>query len=106
MSDSERPHGLQPTKLLHPWDFPGKSQLKCKFQLTYSCINEVKLLSHVQLFATPWTAACQGSLSITNYQSLLRLMPIESVMPSNHLVLWHALFLLPSIFPRIRVFYS
>ena len=53
---------------------------------------------------TPWTAACQASLSITNSQSLLKLMSIESVMPSNHLILCYLLFLLPSIFPSIRVF--
>ena len=53
---------------------------------------------------TPWTAACQASLSITNSQSLLKLMSIESVMPSNHLILCHPLFLLPSIFPRIRLY--
>ena len=53
---------------------------------------------------TPWTAACQASLSITNSWSLLRLMSIELVMPSNHLILCHPLFLLPSIFPSIRVF--
>ena len=56
------------------------------------------------LFVTPWTAAGQASLSFTISQSLLKLMPIESVMPSNHLVLCHPLFLLPSIFPSIRVF--
>ena len=54
--------------------------------------------------ATPWTAARQASLSITNSQSLLKLMPIESVMPSNHFILCHPLLLLPSIFPSIRVF--
>ena len=54
--------------------------------------------------ATPWTAACQASLSITNSRSLLRLMSIESVMPSNHLILCHPLLLLPSIFPSIRFF--
>ena len=64
----------------------------------------VQLLSHVRLFATPWTAARQASLSITNSQSLLKLMSIESVMPSNHLILCHPLLLLPSIFPSIRVF--
>ena len=58
----------------------------------------------VQLFATPWTAACQASLSITNSQNLLKLMSIESVMPSNHLILCHSLLLPPSIFPIIRVF--
>ena len=66
--------------------------------------SSVQLLSHVQLFATPWTAARQASLSITNSQSLLKLMPIESVMPSNHLILCRPLLLLPSIFPSIRVF--
>ena len=60
-------------------------------------------LSRVRLFATPWTAACQASLSLTNTQSVLRLMSIESVMPSNHLILCHPL-LLPSIFPSVRVF--
>ena len=53
---------------------------------------------------TPWTVARQASLSITNSQSLLKLMSIESVMPSNHLILWHPLLLLPSIFPNMRVF--
>ena len=64
----------------------------------------VQFLSYVRLFATPWTAACQASLSITNSQSLLKLMPIKSVMPPNHLILCHPLLLLPSIFPSIRVF--
>ena len=64
----------------------------------------VQLLSRVQLFATPWTAACQASLSITNYWSLLKLMSFESVMPSNHLILCCPLLLLPSIFRSIRVF--
>ena len=66
--------------------------------------SSVLSLSHVQLFATPWTAACQASLSITSSQSLLKLMSITSVMPSNHLILCHPLLLLPSIFPSIRVF--
>ena len=60
--------------------------------------------SRVQLFVTPWTAAHQASLSITNSQSLLKLMSISSVMPSNHLILCHPLLLLPSISPSIRVF--
>ena len=63
-------------------------------------------LSHVQLFATPWTVAYQASLSFTVSQSLLRFMSIELVMPSNHLILSHPLLLLPSIFPSIRVFSS
>ena len=67
-------------------------------------ISSVQSLSHVRLFATPWTAACQVSLSITNSRSLLRLMSIELVMPSNHLILCCPLFLSPSIFPSIRVF--
>ena len=64
----------------------------------------VQLLNCVQFIATPWTVACQASLSITNSRSLLRLMTIESVMLSNHLILCHPLLLLPSIFPSIRVF--
>ena len=68
--------------------------------------SSVQLLSRVRLFVTPWTAACQASLSITNSRSLLKLMSIESVIPSNHLVLCHPLLLLPSIFPSIRVFSS
>ena len=66
--------------------------------------QSVQSLSHVRLFATPWSAARQASLSITNSRSLLKLMSIESVMPSNHLILCHPLLLLPSIFPSIRVF--
>ena len=58
------------------------------------------MLSRVRLFVTPWTSACQASLSITNSQSLLKFMSIESVMPSNHLILYCPLLLLPSIFPR------
>ena len=65
--------------------------------------SSVQSLSHVQLFATPWTAAHQASPSITNSQSLPKLLSIESVMPSNHLILCHSLLLLPSIFPSIRV---
>ena len=64
----------------------------------------VQLLSHVPLFATPWTAGRQASLSITNSWSLIKLMSIESVMPSNHLILCRALLLPPSIFLNIRVF--
>ena len=66
--------------------------------------QSVELLSLVRLFATPWTAARLTFLSITNSQSLLNLMSIESVMPSNHLILYCPLLLLPSIFPNIRVF--
>ena len=67
-------------------------------------VSSVQSLSHVWLFATSWIATRQASLSITNSQSLLKLMSTESVMPSNHLILCHPLLLLPSIFPSIRVF--
>ena len=68
-------------------------------------ISSVQSLSHVQLFATPWIAAQQSSLSITSSQRLLKFMSIRSVMPSNHLIRCHLL-LLPSIFPSIKVFSS
>ena len=71
-----------------------------------SQFSSVQSLSHVQLFATPWTATHQASLSITNSQSILILMSIELVMPSNHLILYRPLLLPPSIFPSIRVFSS
>ena len=74
----------------------------CKIYLQFSSVQS---LSHVQLFVTPWTAACQASLSITSSLSLLKLMSIESVVPSNNLILCRPL-LLPSIFPSIRVFSS
>ena len=67
-------------------------------------LKSVQLLNHVQLFVTPWTAAHQPSLSSTNSQSLLKLISIELVMPSNHLTLCRPLLLLLSIFPRIRAF--
>ena len=66
----------------------------------------VESLSHVQLFATLWTVTCQASLSFTISWNLLRLKSIESVMPSNHLILCHPLLLLPSIIPSIRVFFN
>ena len=76
--------------------------------MPYSRLNwifvVVQALSHVRLFATPWTAARQASLSITISRSLLKLVSIESVTPTNHLILCHPLLLLPSIFPSIRVF--
>ena len=68
------------------------------------CISSVQSLSHVQLFATPWITACQASLSITNSQSSLKLMSLESVIPSSHLILCIPLLLLPPIPPSIRVF--
>ena len=90
---------------------PGSSALAQSVQLlsqfshlVSSVAQSVQSLSHVWVFATPWTAAHQASLSITNSWSLLKLMSIESVMPSNHLILCHSLLLPPSIFPSIRVF--
>ena len=72
----------------------------------YHCAKQgsVQSLSHVQLFVTPWTAACQASLSITSSQSLPKLTSIESMRPSNHLILCRPLLLPPSIFPSIRIF--
>ena len=72
--------------------------------LTLLTFSSVQLLSRVRLFASPWTAACQASLSITNSQSLPKPMSIESVMPPNYLILCRPLLLLPSIFPSIRVY--
>ena len=71
--------------------------------VSFPSFSLVRSLSHIWLFVTPWTAECWASLFITNSWSLLKLMSIESVMPSNHLILCHAL-LLPSVFPSIRVF--
>ena len=84
---TEKPGGLQSIGLQNQTQF-----------------SSVQLLSCVRLFETPWTAALQASLSITNFQSLLKLMFIELVMLSNHLILCHPLLLPPSIFPNIRVF--
>ena len=86
-------HLLLPAALLR-WD------LDCYDSVQFSL---VQLLSCVRLFVTPWTAACQASLSITNSRSLLKFMSIES-MPSNHLICCRLLLLLPSIFPSIRIF--
>ena len=79
--------------------------LNTEWQLLPSTyFSSVQTLSCVQLFVTPWTTACQASLSITNSQSLLKLMSVESGMPSNHLIFCCTLLLLPSMFPSIRVF--
>ena len=74
--------------------------------LLHMAFSSVQRLSSIQLFETPWTAALQASLSITISQSLLKLMSIKAVMPSNHLILCRPLLLMPSIFPNIRVFSS
>ena len=91
------------SRTIHVW-----VSCSCLRPLVYSMYNHslssVQLLSHVWFFATSWTSACQASLFITNSWSLHKLMSIALVMPSNHLILWCPLLLLPSIFPRNRVF--
>ena len=87
--------------MLYPLVSAHKPQTHAKHMV---CLVEVQSLSHVQLPATPWTAACQASLSFTICQSLLKLLSIESLMPSNHLIPCCPPLLLPSIFPSIRVF--
>ena len=79
----------------------GASNIPCSLSTQFSSVQQ---LNHVRLFAIPWTAACQTSLSITNSWSLPKFVSIESVMPSNHLILCRPLLLLPSIFPSIREF--
>ena len=91
-----------------PFTFPGRNlhTFSCRSTTEQTSVQliSVQSLGCVQLFATRWTAAHQTSLSITNSRSLLKLMSIELVMPSNHLILCHPFLLLPSIFPNIRVF--
>ena len=82
----------------------SRAQAQSLWCMGLIAISSVHLLSCVRNFATAWTAAHQASLSITNSWSLLKLMSVKSVMPSNHLILCHPLRLLPSIFPSIRVF--
>ena len=82
----------------------GQKHRDCSFNLSISQFSSVPSLSHLRFFVTRWTAARQASLSITNSRSLPKLMSIESVMPSNHLILCRPLLLSPSIFPSIRVF--
>ena len=84
----------------------GSSQPRDQIQVSCTAHSSVQSLSHIQLFATSWTAAHQASLFITNSQRLLKLLFIESVMPSNNLILCHPLLLLLSIFPSIKVFSS
>ena len=87
----------------------GKCKSKPWWDITshpLESVSSVQSLSHVWLFVTPWTTAYQASLSITNSWSLLKLISIESVMPSNHLILCCPLLHLPSIFPSIRVFWN
>ena len=81
-----------------------QDNLQRKLSMNLRNFSSVQSLSYVQLFATPWITAHQASLSFNSSQTLLKLMSIESVMPSNHLILCHRLLLLPSIIPSIRVF--
>ena len=92
------------TRPLHAAPRPSHLSRSASRKPQIQGFSSVQSLSPVQLSSTPWTAAHQASLSFTNSQSLLKLMSIESVMPSNHLTLCHPLLLLPSIFPSIRVF--
>ena len=89
-----------------PWteETGGLWSIFCRVRHKWSDFSSVQSLSSVQLFVTPWTAACRASMSITNSWSLLRLMSIKSVMSSNHLILCLPLLLLPSIFPSTGVF--
>ena len=91
-------------KTVKAWLKKGLKKVSRGLEQTVQEFSSVQSLSRVRLFATPWTAACQASLSVTKSRSLLKLMPIESMMSSNHLILGHPLLLLPSIFPSMRVF--
>ena len=119
MSDSLRSRELHPARPLCPsptprvypnsypssqWCHPAISSSVVSFSFCPQSLRASESFPMSQLFATPWTAARQASLSITNSQSLLRLIFIASVITSNHLILCHPLLLLPSIFPSIRVF--
>ena len=120
ISDSLWPHGLWLARLLCPWDSSSENTVEgcqlllqgifliqglnlCFLNLLHQ-FNSVQLLSYVWLFTTASTVALQASMFITKSWSLLKLMSIKSVMPSNHLILCHPLLLLPSIFPSIRFF--
>ena len=94
------PHVRRPV-----WPWQDKNSLLGR-EITSVQFSSFQLLSHVRLFVTPWTAPHQASLSITKFQSLLKFMSVESVMPSNHLILCRPLLLPPSMFPSIRVFSS
>ena len=112
MPDSSGPHGLQPTRLLRPWDFPGKSTgVGCQCLLRtlllhyHNCVFQFS--SVAQLCPTLCNPMNGSTLAHPVHHQLLslpKLMSIESVMLSNHLILCNPLFLLPSVFPRIRVF--
>ena len=105
----EKPGRLQSMvsqRVRHDWNdlHAGNDNNTVVVLNTVKSFSSVQSLSRVRLFATPWMTTRQASLSITNSRNLLKLMSVESVMPSNHLILCHPLFLLPSIFPSIKVF--
>ena len=106
MSDSVQPRKWQPTRLPHPSESPDKNTgVGCHFLLQCIKVKSESEVSHsCQFCATPWTAACQASLSITNSHSPHKPMSIESAIPSNHLIFCCPLLLLPSISPSITVF--
>ena len=91
-------------KTVGPHEVGKRNRFGPKINIFGAYFSSVQSLSRVQLFATPWTTARQASLSVTNSWSLLKLMTMELVMPSNHLILCHPLLLLPSVFPSIRIF--
>ena len=102
----DKPGGLPSMgshRVRHDWSDLAAAEAEW-LDYIFTLVQSVQLLSSVLLFVNPWTTARQASLSITNSQSLLKLMSIELVMPSNHLILCRPLLLSPSIFPSIRVF--
>ena len=100
------PLGKRPQTAPSPLCIWGHRKKIVIYRSGFGLFSSVQSLSRVRLFSTPWTTACQASLSITNSQSPRKPMSIELVMPSNHLILCHPLLLLPSIFPSIRVFWN
>ena len=106
LSHKGSPSILEWVAIPSPSDLPnsGTEPDSLPTELSGKPLSSVQSLSRVRLLVTAWTAACQASLSTTHSWSLLRLMSIESVAPSNHLILCHPLLFLPSIFPSIRVF--
>ena len=100
----DRHHKCINSLQIQVWIYSSSLNARFLFCLFVCCISSVQSLSRVRLFVTPWIAARQASLSITNFQSSPKPTCIESVMPSSHLILCHPLHCLPSIFPSIRVF--
>ena len=101
---NQKSNGQHPWIIEKPREFKKNIYFCFDYTKAFDCITSVQSLSHVRFFTSPWTAAPQASLSITNSQSPPKSMSIESVMPSNHQILCCPILLLPSIFPSIRVF--